>query len=362
MKILVFLLILSILVIIHELGHFLVAKKNNVYVEEFGLGIPPRLFGKKIGETLYSINALPFGGFVKVLGEEEAELSKKKLSPSLYKRTFVSKKPLVKAMIIVAGVVANFLLGWVIISYLFTRGVPVPTNKVIVEKVSSHSPAYDAGMKAHDFITQVIITSNKTIAFPIQKTEDLIALSKKYAGEKITLVIVRDGIEKHISLIPRKNPPPSQGALGVMIQTDFLIKKYPWYSAPFFGLYESVKITKLMVVEIIKILFQLITFQKVSLEVAGPVGIAQIAGKAVDVGFDAVLQLLGILSFNLAIINIFPFPALDGGRLVFVCYEWITKRKVNPSVERKVNFTGFAILISLIILITIKDISRLIIK
>lgn len=362
MKILVFILILSILVIIHELGHFLVAKKNNVYVEEFGFGIPPRLFGKKIGETLYSINALPFGGFVKVLGEEEAELDKKKLSPSLYKRTFVSKKPLVKALIVVAGVVANFLLGWVVISYLFTRGVPVPTNKVIIEKVSLHSPAYSAGVQVNDSIKQIIITSNQTITFPIQKTEDLIALSKKYAGSMISLVVIRDGVEKHISLIPRKNPPESQGALGVVIRTDFSIKKYPWYSAPFFGLYESVKITKLMVVEIVKILFKLVTFQKVSLDVAGPVGIAQITGQAVDVGFDAVLQLLGILSFNLAIINIFPFPALDGGRLVFICYEWITKRTVNPSVERKVNFAGFALLISLIILITIKDISRLIIK
>src|SRR3989344_2876689 len=362
MKILVFILILSILVIIHELGHFLVAKKNNVFVEEFGFGIPPRLFGKKIGETLYSINALQFGGFVKVLGEEEAELDKKKLSPSLYKRTFVSKKPLVKAMIIVAGVAANFLLGWVIISYLFTRGVPVPRDAVIVEKVASHSPAYTAGVKANDSIIQMIITSNKTITFPIQKTEDLITLSQKYAGRTITLVILREGGKKHIALIPRKNHPASQGALGMVIRTDFSIKKYPWYSAPFFGFYESVKITKLMVVEIVKILCRLFTFQKISLDVAGPVGIAQITGKAVDVGFDAVMQLLGILSFNLAIINIFPFPALDGGRLVFVFYEWITKRKVNPSVERKVNFAGFALLISLIILITIKDISRLIVK
>lgn len=362
MKIFVFLLILSILVIVHELGHFIVAKKNNVYVEEFGFGIPPRLFGKKFGETFYSINALPFGGFVKVLGEEEAELDKKKLSSALYTRTFVSKKPLVKTLIIIAGVTANFLLGWLIISYLFTRGVPTPTNRVIVEKVAPHSPAYDAGVKAKDHIKQVVINSQKTITFPIRKTEDLIALSQKYAGGAITLVIARDGQEKQISLVPRRNPPLSQGALGVVISADFTIKKYPWYSAPFFGLYESVRITKFMAVEIVKILFRVITFQKVSLDVAGPVGIAQITGKAVDVGIDAVLQLLAILSFNLAIINIFPFPALDGGRLIFVCYEWITKRKINPSVEKKVNFAGFAILISLIILITIKDIARIIIK
>lgn len=178
----------------------------------------------------------------------------------------------------------------------------------------------------------------------------------------MTLVIMRKGVEKQIQIVPRKNPPSSQGALGVVITTDFTIKKYPWYSAPFFGLYESARITKFMVVEIIKILFRLATFQKVAVDVAGPVGIAQITGKAVKVGFDAVLQLLGILSFNLAIINILPFPALDGGRLIFIAYEWITRKKINVLVEKRVNFVGFTILISLIILITIKDIARLIIK
>lgn len=357
---LVFFLILSILILVHEFGHFIVAKKNGVLVEEFGFGLPPRLFGKKIGETVYSINALPFGGFVKVLGEEEHELAKKKVSPALQKRTFVSKKPLVKIAIIAAGVIANFLLGWLVISYLFTRGVPVPTDTVTVEKVAPGAPAQSAGIQKKDIVRAVTIYSNQTITFPIKKTEDLIDISKKYAGERITLHLVRRGMEKNISVVPRKNPPSGQGALGVLITTDFIIKKYPWYSAPFFGLYESLKITRFMIAEIFKMVAKLVTFQKATFDVAGPVGIAQITGKAVSAGYDAVLQLLGILSFNLAIINIIPFPALDGGRLAFIVYEWVSKRKINPMFEKKANLIGFAILIGLIIVITIKDIARIV--
>ncbi|MFH0979900.1 MAG: site-2 protease family protein, partial [Candidatus Roizmanbacteria bacterium] len=131
MTILIFILTLTLLVLIHEFGHFLAAKKNGVRVEEFGFGLPPRIFGIRKGETLYSINLLPLGGFVKLYGEEYHEIKNKSLS----QRAFINKKPWVKFLIVISGVIGNFLLGWILISYLFTQGVPVPTNKVIVEKV-----------------------------------------------------------------------------------------------------------------------------------------------------------------------------------------------------------------------------------
>lgn len=359
LSILVFILILSVLILVHELGHFIVAKKNGVLVEEFGFGLPPKLLSIKFGETLYSLNALPFGGFVKVLGEEEAELTKKKLPAHLARRTFVSKKPIVRVAIIAAGVVANFLLGWLIVSYLFIKGVPAPTDNVVVEAVADKSPAEKAGIKRGDILVSIARNSQNN-PYLIKKTQDVVDLTNKYGGIKIDLLIRRDNKEINILATPRKNPPVGQGGLGLNVQQVFAEKKYPWYSAPFFGLIESLKISQFMVSEILKIIVKLVSFKKVAVDVAGPVGIAQITSKAVGTGLSAVLQLLGILSFNLAIINILPFPALDGGRLVFVIYEWISKKKVNATFERRVNFVGFALLITLIIVVTVNDIIRII--
>lgn len=366
LSIIVFFVILSVLVLIHELGHFIVAKKHGVVVEEFGFGLPPRLFGIKKGETLYSLNLLPFGGFVKVLGEERQALQGKKLTKNLQNRTFVAKKPWQRASIIAAGVIANFLLGWVIISYLFTQGVPVPTNKVMVEKVIKNSPADVAGLKPHDSIESVLIGADRNQPTtsplrPLRSTQDLIDITKKHGDEQIILVIQRGEEKLEKLIIPRKNPPQGEGPLGVVI-TSFMEKKYPWYQAPFLGLIESMKITAVMTNELLKIFFRFITFQKVAVEVAGPIGIAKITAEAVKFGNNAVLQLLGLLSLNLAVINILPFPALDGGRLTLVVYEWITKKKVNPKIERQLNLVGFIILFSLIILITVNDILKIFVK
>ncbi len=359
-SIIIFFIILSILVLVHELGHFLMAKKNGVYVEEFGFGLPPRLFGLKKGETIYSINLLPFGGFVKLLGEEQEELKTKKLSENLKNRTFVGKKPWQKVSIIIAGVTANFLLGWLIISYLFTQGVPVPTNNVIVEKVMKNSPAASAGLKSKDIIKSAIVNTNNTqpAIHSLKSTQDLIDLAKKYTNQEIRLVIQRNSEEFIVAVFPRKNPPPGQGPLGVVI-TSFVEKKYPWYQAPLFGLIESLNITITIVKELIKTLLLFLTFQKVQVEVAGPIGIAKITSAAVKFGNNAILQVLGLLSLNLAVINIFPFPALDGGRLALIVYEAISRKKVDPKIERRLNLVGFAILLSLIALVSINDIVKL---
>ncbi|HLL60720.1 MAG TPA: M50 family metallopeptidase [Candidatus Nitrosocosmicus sp.] len=360
LSIFIFFIILSILILIHELGHYLVAKKNNVFVEEFGLGLPPRIWGKKIGETLYSINALPFGGFVKLLGEEEHELQGKKLPADLKKRTFASKTHLQKALIIVAGVTMNFILGWGVTSYLLTQGIPVPNNTVLVEQVAKGSPAEQVGLKKGDQIVKVI--ENDKSSVDIKRPEELILLTKKNAGETLKLQIKRDNNVLEKSLMARKNPPKGQGSLGIALSSGFIEKKYSWYEAPYYGLIQSFTFTKLIAQELLGTLYKFITFQKVNVDVAGPVGIALITNDAVQVGSKAVLQLLSILSFNLAIVNILPFPALDGGRLALIVYEAVTRKKVNTKVEQKLNMIGFAILITLIITITINDIVKLIFK
>ncbi len=356
MFIIIFVFILGLLILVHELGHFIAAKKNGIMVEEFGFGLPPRLFGKKIGETLYSINLLPIGGFVKLYGEEYWELTKTKTNAKLKNKAFYFKKPWQKASVVIAGVIGNFILGWFLISFLFTKGVPTPTNKVFVERVLPNSPAYQAGLKEKDVITRIIKPPQEE--YPIKSVSNLTELTKKFAGEKIIIVIDRKGKIIQTEIIPRKNPPQNEGPLGVVI-TSFVEKKYPLYQAPFYGLAEAVNVTKQIIRELFRTVFKLVTFQKPKIEVTGPIGIARYTNQAVRFGQNAVLELIALLSLNLAVINILPFPALDGGRLIFVIYEWVTKRKVDENLERNLNLVGIIILISLALIISINDIIKI---
>ncbi len=353
--VLIFFIVLSILVIIHELGHFLAAKINGIKVEEFGFGLPPRVFGIHIGETLYSLNALPFGGFVKLLGEEEQELNGKKLSETDLDRTFSRKKNWQKIVVIVAGVVCNFLLGWAIVSYLFTRGVPVPSDIVSVESVVKESPAEKAGLQKGDKIRTVEF---KNEVKKITSTEELTAYAKAHGDQEIELGIERGSETLTLQITPRKSPPEGQGALGLVI-SNYVLKKYSLTEAPVLGLVESANMTKLIFTELSKTLFKFITFQKQEAEIAGPVGIARLTSAAARQGTDALLQMIGLLSLNLAVINILPFPALDGGRLALIVYEMVARRKINPRIEQKLNMIGFAFLLSLIVLVTINDIIKL---
>ncbi len=354
MTILIFILTLSILVLVHEFGHFLMAKKMGVKVEEFGIGLPPKIFGIKKGETQYTVNLLPIGGFVKLFGEEYSELDNKTKKD----RTFVNKKPWQKTLIVLGGVIGNFLLGWVIFSYLVTQGIFVPINKVVVEKVTKNSPAAFAGLREGDTIVKLIL---KDQVINLTSSNTLIEKTKKSAGQNIKLLVQRNNQELTVDLVPRINPPKGEGPLGIAI-TSFVEKKYPWYSAPYYGLVEAFNISSKIASEIGKMLFGFITFQKQNVDVAGPIGIANLAGQAVKFGKNAFLQFLALLSLNLAIMNILPFPALDGGRLVFVLYEGITKKRPNKNFEKYTNIFGFIILLSLAALITVNDIVKLLSK
>jgi len=353
MTILIFILTLSILVLVHELGHFLMAKKMGVKVEEFGIGLPPKLFGIKKGETLYSVNLLPIGGFVKLFGEEySTPLALDK------NRTFVNKKPWQKTLIVLGGVLGNFLLGWFIFSYLVTQGVPVPTNNVIVEKVTKNSPASMAGLKEKDVILKFVPPISPMSPISLTSSTSLITLTQKYAGKNVKLLVQRGHQQLTVDLVPRVNPPKGEGPLGIAI-TSFIEKKYPWYTAPYYGLIEAFNITAKISSELGKMLYNLVTFHKQNVDVAGPIGIANLAGQAVKFGKNAFLEFLALLSLNLAIMNILPFPALDGGRLVFVLYEGITKKRPNKNFEKYTNLIGFIMLLSLAAIITVNDVVKL---
>ncbi|MBI3385041.1 site-2 protease family protein [Candidatus Gottesmanbacteria bacterium] len=357
-----FIILLSILVLVHELGHFLAAKKIGVKVEEFGLGYPPRIFGKKVGETIYSLNALPFGGFVRLYGEESAEqnlTSKTKKSQSkqnsALQRAFFNRSKIERSIILVAGVAMNFLLGVVVISYLFTQGVAIP-NGALVEEVVPKTPAEIAGIKKGDVITSV---NGQTIA----SAGDLVSQTKQNVLKIVTLQIKR--CEKtcanlKISLIPRKDYPQNEGAMGVAIVTDFMIKTYSLWEAPIKGTIEAFRMSWFIAKGVGQVLWQLVSSFTVPKDVAGPIGIYKVTGQALQFGgLMGVLQLLALLSLNLAVINILPIPALDGGRFFLVLVEAVMGRQRIIKIEKVAQSVGMALILALIVLITISDLSKL---
>lgn len=350
LTILAFFIVLSILIFVHEFGHFSMAKKIGVKIEEFGFGLPPRAWGKKIGETIYSLNWLPIGGFVKLAGEDVEEESSVK--PADKHRYFWARSKKERAAILLAGVAMNFLLAVLIISYIFTQGVYVPTDRVHIETVLPDTPAASAGLQTGDVVVSL---AGKFI----KNSQDLISITKDNAGKTISMVIIRSGQQIELAVSPRKDPPADQGPLGVVI-SNLEERKYPFYQAPFLGMVEALKLSLFMITTLASMLWRLVTLQPVALEVAGPVGIAQATGKAVQSGFLAVLQLTGILSLNLAIVNLLPIPAMDGGRLLFIVLEKFIGRRVKPQIERVAHQIGMAFLLALFILITINDILRII--
>ncbi len=360
--ILVFLLILSILVLIHEAGHFFVAKFFNIKVEEFGFGLPPRAFGIKRGETIYSINWLPIGGFVKLYGEDEAGAGKVSL-PKKEKQTkakdvdraFYSRPVWQRATVVFAGVFMNFVLAVTIVSILFSFiGVPIPGKDVIVDQVISGAPAQKAGLNKGDTI--VSINSVK-----IESPEDLISYTKKHLGEKLTLEVKDDKSKlRKVEVTPRKEYPSDQGPMGVAISQSVVTKKYSIIEAPFVGTKEVLNQSVMIGQGLFSVVSQLVTKGSVPQDVAGPVGIAQLTGTVVGIGLPAVLSFIALLSLNLAIINILPIPALDGGRLFFILIEGFTGKKVNPRIENYAHAIGMAVLLGLIALITIHDLVRII--
>jgi regulator of sigma E protease len=398
LTIIVFLIILSILVLVHEAGHFVMAKIFGIKVEEFGFGLPPRIFGKKFGETIYSINWLPIGGFVKLYGEDEAgagriSLPKKNSSDKVENKSFAMREEAIaisssdlkieeekieisetitvgkkndsdraffsrpvwqRAVVVCAGVFMNFVLAVAIISFLFSVvGVAIPGNKVTIDAIVKASPADKAGLKVGDIVQTINGVS-------ITSTTQLVSITKQHLGEKLALQVKTQTSKlKNIEITPRKVYPSNEGPMGVAISQASSIKKYPWYEAPFVGTKEALNETGLIVNGLVMIVVQIFTKGSVPSDVAGPVGIAELTGTVVSIGPSAVLSFISLLSLNLAIINILPIPALDGGRLLFIVIEGIFRKKVDQRIEGYAHAIGMAILLGLIALITIHDLFRI---
>jgi regulator of sigma E protease len=393
---LITLVILSILVLIHEAGHYFTAKWFGIKVEEFGFGLPPRAWGKKVGETIYSINWLPIGGFVKLFGEDDAGGGKVTLKEKAHeehhtkeelKRAFFARPAWQRAIVVFAGVLMNALLAFAIY-YLFMFlsdfktllplyndhtffGVS-QTNKLdglIVGRVAKNSPAQKAGIKdcSEKYCAKIVAADGTSF----KSSQEFLDVVKKKAGKTIQLTIEEMNSKKRIvvSVIPRVNPPKGEGAVGVELSgLDTAVLEYKTPTQKLFS--GIIHPLNLMVYnyDLIKMLIQRSVVDKdfgpVSQSVSGPIGIFSLGGAINHIpGFKEklieYLNLAGLLSISLAIFNVLPIPALDGGRLFFILIELIFRKKVSPAFENKAHTIGMAVLIGLILLVTFKDVLQL---
>jgi regulator of sigma E protease len=443
LTVIVFVVALGLLIFVHELGHFLVARKNGIRAEEFGFGFPPRIFGiqfisgekleniscqeevrvkveeyqlnkkteviketfikkvKEVGKsvpvgkwrfiwgkweddsrqekkdlkeinkekyktgTIFSLNWIPLGGFVRIKGEDGSA----KKEPD----SFASKSAWKRIKVLAAGVIMNFALAWLLITLAFIIGAPQPiesesanvkNSKIQIAEVISGTPAEAMGIKAGDEIISCQIPSllagenNLYCQTNFSEISQVQALINDYKGKEIILEIKRGSDVLRLKGVPRISYPENQGSLGIsMVKTA--IVNYPWYQAIWKGLTTTFDLIITIIVTLFNILKSLIMGQKATIDVTGPVGIATLTKQVTALGFVYILQFVALLSINLGIINGLPIPALDGGRILFILIEKIKGSPVSQKFEQLSHSIGFALLIALMVFITFRDIVKL---
>lgn len=345
--IIAFLAILVVLIVAHEIGHFVTAKASRVKVEEFGIGFPPRLFGIKRGETTYSLNIVPLGGFVKMAGEEDPKVP----------GSLASKSKPTRLLVLVSGSLMNLLLPLVLFSIAFMIPHNAVMEPVVVSKVAPYSPAEMSGIKAGDRLVSINGKQLNNIG-DLQRYVHLnlgneIKIDIKHANQTTETVIV----------VPRWKPPQGQGATGIEldIQAARLNSKTVRQTEPFWraipmGVRICVESFILFKNEILSWFIGTVTPQ-----VMGPVGMAQLTGEVARMGVSQLVELAAFISINLGIINILPLPALDGGRIVFVFLEWARRgKRISPRVEGMIHLVGFALLIAFMLAVTYRDILNIV--
>jgi regulator of sigma E protease len=366
-----FLLILGLvlfvaLVVIHEFGHFLAARRNGVDVEEFGIGFPPKLWGKKLNNgVLFTINWLPFGGFVRLKGEHDADTAK---------GSFGAASLRTKVKVMLAGVGMNLLGAFVLFTIVAWLGTPtlipnqftvasdehIARQHVVAASVTGNSPAEKAGIRPSDKIVSITDEAGKTTT--IRDSQQLVHITKQFQGQHVGITIDRDGAQKKLQttlLTTEQTDHGNHGYLGVG-PADFQLKRYTW-SAPIVAVGMMGQFTAATFQGLGSALAAI--FQgngaKASAQVSGPLGIFVLLKNGSLLGIEFILAIIGLISLTLAIMNVLPIPALDGGRLFMTLIaRGIFKKPLSEDLEEKINGYGFLALIGLIILITITDVKR----
>lgn len=371
LTILLFFLLLGLLVFVHEMGHFLTAIRNGIKAEEFGFGFPPRLVGavKDDGNgkwkviwgnkhihgknTVYSFNWIPFGGFVRIKGEDS--------NASITPDSFAGKPAWTRIKVLGAGVFMNFVLAWVLLSVVLMLGFPQPVtdeNRASVDRVDiqilsvvKDSPADTMGIKPGDRVLSVD-------GVAMTDLEQVQAAIQAKRGTEISMTIDRFGKTLTLSGTPRLATPANEGALGISF-AETAIVGYAWYEAPIRGAQATYHTTGAILGALGSIVKSVFVGEKAGVDVTGPVGIVVMTKQMSDLGIPYLLQFAAILSINLGIFNILPFPGLDGGRILFILIEKIKGSPVKEAVEQWAHTVGFLLLLLLMIFVTIKDVANL---
>ena len=370
LTILLFLLLLGVLVFVHEMGHFLTAVRNGIKAEEFGFGFPPRLVGvvkdDQTGKwkviwggnhvhgknTVYSFNWIPFGGFVRIKGEDQ--------NATVEPDSFAGKPAWTRIKVLGAGVFMNFVLAWVLLSTVLLLGFPQPVTEenrdragkvdIQILSVAKGSPAESMGIKPGDRVLAV----DGVAMTDLKQVQDAIRAKR---GMQVSLELDRFGKEMVLSGVPRSEAPEKEGALGISFAETAVIR-YSWYEAPIRGAQATYHTTGAILSALGGIVKHLFVGEKESVDVAGPVGIVVMTKQMSDLGLPYLLQFAAILSINLGIFNILPFPGLDGGRILFILIEKLKGSPVKEAVEQWSHTIGFLLLLLLMVLVTIKDVSQ----
>lgn len=360
MNILIFIAVIVALIVVHEFGHFVAAKLSGMRVDEFGLGYPPRaLLLGKIGETEYTLNWLPFGGFVKIFGEDGGEGS----------RAFGTRPRILQAIVLIAGVTMNVVFAYVLITSALIAGTPRALEtkdlttarnvELAVANVLPGSPAAKAGLTPGDSITSAKDSKGEWRDVDPKSFSAFVAASN---GETLTLEVKHEGKAETITATPEAGvakSDPARYALGVEVATIGIVP-LSFGAAIMEGASLTWGAIVLTAKGLVHFFYGVFTFSADLSQVSGPVGIAGVVGSASAEGVGNLLSIMAIISINLALINLIPVPALDGGRLLFVIIESITRRPIKPSIARAMNTVGFVLLILLMVVITAHDVFRIV--
>ena len=364
--ILLFILILLVLVVVHEFGHFIVAKLVGMRVDEFAFGFPPRIFGKKFGETMYAFNAIPLGGYVSIFGENGSEEDKKENGATHHPRAFGNRPWWAQLLVLVAGVTMNMLLALMIfigISYGEVKmsvddpvyGSRVKNTSIMVTEVSPASPAFRAGIIPGSTITKIV---NAGASAQLTTATSVVSFIASHQNTPFIISYISpDGQKKSTTIAAVYGIIPDKKALGIALE-QIGTAKMGLKDAFILGYDRTIMITELTFEGLASVATSAFKGDDVLESLSGPVGIAKIVGETSEYGVAAILTLVAALSINLAIFNILPLPALDGGRMVVVILETVSRRKIPFKYYSWVNIVGFFLLMLLLVVVTINDVRK----